>query len=245
MNRKKLEAVFEAFANGDEDSARGLLHDYIVETARNIYAEAMDEDMMADEDFAQEDDMMYGGDAKEDFADEIEASDEEGDIEVDGEEIDVEDEAEDLEDRVEDLESSLDSLKAEFERLLADEEVEHGVDYDADGEIGVDDDTVVKEATEFLKKVSISMKDEGQEAGDGKKVPVNTDNTFARGKKDTSPAGKPVDFAGGDEKGRGKVAVKNAAAKDNVNVKPDKAPKAEVKPVHDDNTTSLFTKKVK
>lgn len=243
MNRKKLEAVFESFANGNEDAARALLHDYIVETARDLYAEAMD-DEMAVEDFAQDDDMTYGGDAKEDFADEIEASDEEGDIEVDGEEVEVEDEAEALEDRVEDLESSLDSLKAEFERLLNTEEGEHGVDFDGDGDIG-DDEAVIKEATEFLKKVSISMKDEGQEAGDGKKVPVNTDNTFARGKKDTSPAGRPVDFAGGDEKGRGKVAAKDAAAEDNVDVKPGKAPKAEEKPVHDDNVNSLFTKKVK
>jgi hypothetical protein len=128
-HRQKLEQVLDLLINEEHDAASELLHSVIVEKARQMYEELVDED--------------FGGDEKEDFADEIESDKEE--IEADeifdgaeeeGENVEdaeseeseesdeegAEGSEEEIEDRVEDLESALAELTAEFEQLVGGEE---------------------------------------------------------------------------------------------------------------------------
>jgi hypothetical protein len=118
MDNRKFEQLIELIINENEEQARALFHDIVVEKSREIYESIMDEEAMAED--------MSGG-----LLDEIESdvmSDEEGmseeedefaDIEIDDEEgFGDEDESEDLEDRVVDLEDKLDQLMAEFEEIM-------------------------------------------------------------------------------------------------------------------------------
>ena len=66
-HREKLEQVLELLINEETDAASELLHTVIVEKARTMYEDLVDED--------------FGGDEKEDFAAEIEAD--KGEIESD------------------------------------------------------------------------------------------------------------------------------------------------------------------
>ena len=62
-HRQKLEQVLELLINEEQDAAADLLHSVIVEKARTMYEDLVDED--------------FGGDEKEDFASDIEADKEE------------------------------------------------------------------------------------------------------------------------------------------------------------------------
>lgn len=121
VHRKKLEQVLDLLINEETDAASKLLHSVIVEKARTLYEDLVDED--------------FGGDEKEDFANEIEADKEEidsdemydDDSEEGGEEeMDYEGdepaEEEELEDRIEDLESQLAELQVQFDEIVNDEE---------------------------------------------------------------------------------------------------------------------------
>ena len=126
----KYEQLIEHIINDEEDQARALFHEIVVEKSRDIYESLMDEE------YAEE---AVGGDQVESMVDEI-AMDEtdgigEGDDEDNGEldmgdddamdmdAMDMGDEGEgDLEQKVMDLESELEALKAEFEQLMGDEE---------------------------------------------------------------------------------------------------------------------------
>jgi len=117
-HRQKLEQILDLLINEETEAASDLLHTVIVEKARTMYEDLVDED--------------FGGDEKEDFANEIEADkdeiesdeiyddDEEGEEEYgeEGEESDEPAEEEEIEDRVEDLEAQLGELRAEFEQII-------------------------------------------------------------------------------------------------------------------------------
>jgi len=122
-HRQKLEQVLDLLINEEHDAASELLHSVIVEKARQMYEELVDED--------------FGGDEKEDFAGEIEADKEEIEsdeifdgAEEEGENVEDSEESEEtedapegeIEDRVEDLEAALAELTAEFEQLVGGEE---------------------------------------------------------------------------------------------------------------------------
>jgi hypothetical protein len=132
MDNKKFEQLIDLIINEDEDKARALFHDIVVEKSREIYESMMDEDMgmggiqnrdqvggLQQEISTEEQGMVEDED---EFAD-IEMDDSEGDMDVeldsddmgDGEMGDGE---EDLEDRVVDLEDKLDQLMAEFEEIM-------------------------------------------------------------------------------------------------------------------------------
>jgi len=156
----KFEQLIEYVINDEEQKARDLFHEIVVEKSRTIY-----EDLMAEEELEEakdeeeleeakdeeseeeeleeakheesdeelEEGMMdeMGGDAAEDLIDDVEAEEE-------GMEMAEEEEGgEDLEDRVVDLEDKLDELMAEFEALMGDEGQE-GED-EMDIEVGSDD----------------------------------------------------------------------------------------------------------
>lgn len=202
MDNKKFETLIDLIINENEEQARALFHDIVVEKSREIYEGMMDEEM----------DEGMGGQVG-DLLDEINAEeaggmteDDESDIEFDDEaeeagdelthdlEADDEEGAEDLEDRVVDLEDKLDQLMAEFEEIMggegeadleADEEGE--ADFGADEE-GAEDEEAMMEAVQ-LQKVSVTHGDNGAQ-------------TKSPGLVNSGQAGmdsKPVKFSGAAE----------------------------------------------
>jgi len=139
--QQKLEKVLDLLLSEDSDQAAELLHQIIVEKARTIYEDIVDEeDDMEDEKDELDESDEVGGEPSKDFTDEISSdedeveSDEENDGEAgsdeeedDSEESDEEGEGEfggeeaSTEDRVEDLESQLAELRAEFDALMGEE----------------------------------------------------------------------------------------------------------------------------
>jgi hypothetical protein len=138
----KYEQLIEHIINDEEDKARALFHQIVVEKSRDIYESLMDEE------YAEE---AVGGDQVESMVDEISMDETdgigEGDDEDDGE-LDMGDMSsmddsgddhhddvggdENLEQKVMDLESELEALKAEFEQLM-------GGDDDMGDDMGMDD----------------------------------------------------------------------------------------------------------
>ena len=192
----KFEQLIELFIAEDEQGAKDLFHEIVVEKSRDIYESLTDEDQVeetaeVDEDTVEEDEAVeeesdfdeaeLGGDAADDMIDDIEA-DEEG--------LSMEDEHEDdedMEDRVVDLEDALDELKAEFEALMGgddaaddgdamDMEPEMDMDMDMGDEEGEEEDEMesVEEETEemvreYTEKAPAPVT---SEEGDGSAGPV-------------------------------------------------------------------------
>jgi hypothetical protein len=128
----KYEQLIEHIINDEEDKARALFHEIVVEKSRDIYESLMDEEYADD---------GVGGSPVESMMHEIDADqnggigeDSEMDGEMDGDMSNMSDMVagmgdegeEDLEQKVMDLESELEALKAEFEQLMGDEEGDDG-----------------------------------------------------------------------------------------------------------------------
>lgn len=118
----KYEQLIDYIINEDEEKAKELFHDIVVETSRDIYENLIDE-----EDFAEEESVEDMSDAIEADEEGISEEDDEMDMEMpdmddeEGEEEGEEAEEEELEDRVMDLEDALDELKAEFDSMMDDD----------------------------------------------------------------------------------------------------------------------------
>lgn len=137
----KYEQLIEYIINEDEDKAKALFHDIVVEKSRDIYESLMDEETF---------DETIGGNEVEDLVDEIQADETDGIPEGEDEEMDAEEEMmggddeedhhadvggdEALEDKVMDLEKELDELKAEFDALMSDEMETPGMDADMEAD---------------------------------------------------------------------------------------------------------------
>ena len=137
----KYEQLIEYIINEDEDKAKALFHDIVVEKSRDIYESLMDEETV---------DETIGGNEVEDLVDEIQADETDGIPEGEEEEMDAEEEMmggddeedhhadvggdEALEDKVMDLEKELDELKAEFDALMSDEMETPGMDADMEAD---------------------------------------------------------------------------------------------------------------
>ena len=161
MDNKKFEQLIQLITNENEEQARALFHDIVVEKSREIYESMMDEEMGGglggqvgdfQDEIASEEQGMTEED-EDGFGDLGDEGDEE-EISLDGDEDDfggeegdfgAEGGEEGLEDRVVSLEDKLDELMAEFEELMASEEgeEEHAGgfgDEEGDGSIeGADD----------------------------------------------------------------------------------------------------------
>jgi len=138
----KFNELIELIISEETDQAKALFHEIIVDKSRSIYESLIDEDEVVDEaaheeaddeedeelgesDFDEE----LGGDAAEEFIDDISADEEGLALEDEGEE-------EEMEDRVVDLEDALDELKAEFEKMMGDDDED---DMEMDMEPEMDD----------------------------------------------------------------------------------------------------------
>ena len=127
----KFNELIELIISEETDQAKALFHDIVVDKSRSIYESLIDE-TEEDEELEESDfDEELGGDAAEEFIDDISADEEGLALEDEGEE-------EEMEDRVVDLEDALDELKAEFEKMMAGEEGEED-DMDMDMEPEMDD----------------------------------------------------------------------------------------------------------
>jgi hypothetical protein len=154
----KYEKLIEYIVNEQEEKARELFHQLVVERSRQIYESLIDEEDLAeiggdeveglvDEITADEDGMLEAEDEEmNDAEDDMDDADMDMDMDMDDAEMDMDDADADeddmdmdmdmdddggdegLEDRVMDLEDSLEELKREFEELMG----EQGNDMDAD-----------------------------------------------------------------------------------------------------------------
>lgn len=189
-DRSKFEEMLEHLINEDHESANELFHQLVVEKSREIYEGILAEDFGSFNELgeAEDDDMgaaedEIGGDAADDFIDDVEHEGEMGD------EMGSEGSDEDLEDRVVDLEDALDELRAEFESLMSQddemgsEEGEgegEGDDFNWDDEMGSeegegDDEFPAKEnfMREYIEKVTMPK---GGDNGANTKSPVAKPN---------------------------------------------------------------------
>lgn len=188
MDNKKFEALIDLIINENEEQARAMFHDIVVEKSREIYESIMDEEFggqdqvggLMDEISAEEEGMT---EEEDEFAD-IEGMDGDEDTELSSDELGGEETGEeDIEDRVVDLEDKLDELMAEFESLMGSEGGEEGGEdfggdqggedgfggeedmmeaEEEDLEEGADDEEETLEEAVQLQKVSVTHGDNGQ-----------------------------------------------------------------------------------
>jgi len=197
----KFEQLIELFIAEDEQGAKDLFHEIVVEKSRDIYESLTDEDQVeetaeVEEEAVEEaeeieesdfDEAELGGDAADDMIDDIEADEE-------GLSMEDDDGEEEIEDRVVDLEDALDELKAEFEALMGGDDAadDDAMDMDMDmgdeegeeeeGEEEEADESFVREYTEKAPAPVTS------EEGDGSTGPVAGKNDM--GGKAVDPTGE-------------------------------------------------------
>ena len=227
MDNKKFETLIDLIINENEEQARALFHDIVVEKSREIYEgmmnDEMDEEMggqvgqMMDEISAEESGVIEGEDEEEiDF-------DDEGDDEIiDIEGGDDEEGGAEVEDRLVSIEDKLDQLMAEFEDIMSDNDggdesdaefddgaEEAGHDLTKDLEQGHDEEAAMMEAI-ALKKVSVTHGDNG----------VQTKSTNLNNSGQAGMDSKPVNFSGGTESNpTGPKGPSNAYSKGETTVK--------------------------
>jgi hypothetical protein len=199
MDNKKFEQLIDLIINENEDKAKELFHEIVVEKSREIYESIMDEEMMDEEGsmVGEVGDLMDEISAEE-SGDVVEAEEDEADIDFDDEaeeagddmtaDLEADHDAEGSVDKEDlgDIKDKLDDLMAEFEALMGGDadmgdDEEEMVDVEVDGE-------EMMEAVQ-LQKVSVTHGDNGAQT----KSPV-TANSGAKGMDS-----KPVKFAGGTE----------------------------------------------
>lgn len=249
-DRSKFEQMLEHLINEEQDKAKDLFHQLVVEKSRQIYESILSEDF-----YEAEDEDEIGGDETDDFVGDIESDEDEDFGGESDEDQDFGDESEEgLEDRVEDLEDALDDLRAEFESLMSQEEGEEehsdmdfGSDEDEDEDFGgsdfdlEDDEDEQHESymREYVEKVSSP-----KHGDDG----VNNKSIVAKPNKMGGSSANILN-AGEDNKGMKKPSVKEEDF-NNINVPGGNAGKTAFKtkapaPKHGDdgvNKTSVVAK---
>ena len=197
MDNKKFEQLIDLIINENEDKAKELFHEIVVEKSREIYESIMDEEMMDEEGsmVGEVGDLMDEISAEE-SGDVVEAEEDEADIDFDDEAEEAGDDmTADLED-MDDAEGSVDKedlgdIKDKLDDLMAEFEALMGGDADMGGDDMGDEDDMSEEMMEAvqLQKVSVTHGDNGVQT----KSPV-TSNSGAKGMDS-----KPVKFSGDAE----------------------------------------------
>jgi hypothetical protein len=225
MDNKKFEKLIDLIINENEEQAKELFHEIVVEKSREIYESIMDEEMMdgMDEgmggqvgDLLDEINAEESGEMNE-AEDDMEMDDMEMDddgMEMDDEVVsldsgdDVGDDTEEIEDAVVRIEDKLDQLMADFERIMGDEDMGD----DDMGDMG-DDDMGDMGDEEGEEEVEDEEEEKVMEAVTLKKVGGQTYNTFGKmgdngvqtkspGLQNSGQAGmdsRPVKFSGQHE----------------------------------------------
>ncbi len=210
MDNKKYEQLINLIINEDEEQARELFHEIVVEKSREIYESIMEEEMVDEGDMGDDMGDEMGGQVG-DLLDEINAEesgvteeeeeevfdlDSEEDEDMGGDEGEASEEVEDAVIRIED---KLDQLMAEFEEIMGggDADLDAG-DEGEEVEVDSEEEEAMMEAVQ-LQKVSVTHGDDGVQ----KKSPVAANSGKA------GMDSKPVNFGGADEKGRTAPSVKD------------------------------------
>jgi hypothetical protein len=242
MDNKKFEQLIDLIINENEEQARALFHDIVVEKSREIYESMMDEEGMMNQPSGQVQDLLDEIGSEESGM--SEAEDDEFDIadmDDDGEEaIDIEMDSEEggeegLEDRVVDLEDKLDQLMAEFEDIMGgddesdaefdDEAEEDGEEFTKDMEADRDAEDAMMEAI-TLKKVSVTHGDNGVQnkstvdANSGQAGMDSRPVKFSGASESvpTGPKGPSNAYAKGETSVKGAGSFKNAPAQNNADL---------------------------
>lgn len=210
----KFEQLIEFVINDEEDKARELFHEIVVEKSRDIYENIMaeeEETVEEDAEVVEEDETVeegieeidqLGGSQAEDLIDEIE-TEEEG-ISMEAEDDNDDGDMEDLEDRVVSVEDKLDELMAEFEELMGADGDEEAGEEEMDMDMDMGDEEVetmdMEMETEGLEEaVSLTAAPKPTTSEEGS---VNTKSTYADNSGAKGAEAKPVSETGGEEKGR-------------------------------------------
>jgi hypothetical protein len=246
MDNKKFEQLIDLIINENEEQAKALFHDIVVEKSREIYESMMDEEQMMsdqpsgmvedllDEIGSEEAGMSEAEDEEFDIADMDDGDDEAVDIEMDDEEGGEEG----LEDRVVDLEDKLDQLMAEFEEIMGgddmgdesdaefdDEAEEDGEEFTKDMEDDRDAEDAMMEAI-TLKKISVTHGDNGvqnKSTVDANSGQAGMDSRPVKfsGQSEavpTGPKGPSNAYAKGETSVKGAGSFKNAPAQNNADL---------------------------
>lgn len=223
MDNKKFEQLIDLIINENEEQARELFHEIVVEKSREIYESIMDEEMMGeggmvgqvgdlmDEISAEEAGGMTEGDEELEF----DADDGEGDdevVDIDADDMGGEEEGAEVEDAVIRIEDKLDQLMAEFEQIMGGEggaDDMDGDDLGGDEDFGDEgDDEEMMEASDDEEEDSVE--ESVMEAVQLKQVGGQTYNSYGQmgdngaqtkspGLQNSGQAGmdsKPVKFSG-------------------------------------------------
>jgi hypothetical protein len=253
MDNKKFEQLIDLIINENEEQAKALFHDIVVEKSREIYESMMDEEGMMNQPSGQVQDLLDEiGSEEEGMA---EAEDEEFDIadmddgEGDEESVDIEMDSEEggeegLEDRVVDLEDKLDQLMAEFEEIMGGDEGMDGEEGDMDmgdeegdmdmggeEEFGSDEEAMMEAIT--LKKVAVTHGDNGVQTkspglSNSGQAGMDSKPVKFSGASEavpTSPKGPSNAYAKGETSVKGAGSFKNAPAQNNFSEKGESTPK--------------------
>ena len=224
----KFEQLIEFVINDEQDKARELFHDIVVEKSREIYENIMDESEEQDEELDESEeeeldeseeeelDENFGGDASDELIDDVEAEEqgmseeEESDAEFDdaaeedGEDLthDIESDHDDadIEDRVVDLEDKLDELMAEFESLMGGDEHGDSVsDIDGGDALEMDDtDTADFDDQAMMENVTLDKVPAPKHGDDG----ANNKSVVAFNSGAKGMQGAPVRMTGDTAQGR-------------------------------------------
>jgi len=176
MDNKKFEQLIDLIINENEEQARALFHDIVVEKSREIYEHLMDEDTLEEDpsgqvgglmdEISMEEQGMTEEDDDMDLGDMDDEDTEIMDLDSDEEDLDGMDDMDDegsVEDRVVDIEDKVDNLErlmAEFEEIMnggGDEESLDGMD-DMDDEAGAfagGDDMDNPEGDEMMEAITL------------------------------------------------------------------------------------------
>lgn len=207
MDNKKFEKLIDLIINENEEQARDLFHDIVVEKSREIFESIMEEEMMDDETYegmgGQTGDLMDEITSEEEGMteeeEELDMDESSHDGEVDFDEIEDEshdDSDDEVEDAVVRIEDKLDRLMDEFEAIMAGEADmgDKEVDMDAE-EVDMDfddkDSDEVMEAVQ-LQKVAVTMGDNG----------VQTKSPVTANSGQSGMASSPVKASSATETGR-------------------------------------------
>lgn len=246
MDNKKFEQLIDLIINENEEQAKALFHDIVVEKSREIYESIMEDEMAGQTaDLLDEIGDTVAGDEEgmaEGEDEDLDLGDDEGEdevIDLDGGEEDFEGGEEDLEDRVVDLEDKLDQLMAEFEEIMGGEEGAEDLEAGeedleaADDEFGAaEDEEAMMEAVQ-LQKVSVTHGDNGaqtkspglvnsgQAGMDSKPVKFSGASEAVP----TSPKGPSNAYAKGETQVKGAGSFKNAPGAGNFKEKGESTPK--------------------
>jgi hypothetical protein len=142
----KYEKLIEYIVNEQEEKARELFHQLVVERSRQIYESLIDEEDLAE----------IGGDEVEDLVDEITA-DEDGMLEAEDEDMDMDDAEDDMDDAemdMDDAEDDMDDAEDDMDDAEMDmDDVEGDMDMDDEGDEGLEDRVMdLEDSLEELKR---------------------------------------------------------------------------------------------